>query len=106
MVRINISEMWKLTKSGKIVARSDRECPTCYEVGEIIEYYPFSKRLSIVRKCLNKECENYGELWKYAKTWSEYKKLEFKEIKKWIEKNNGVQAEFALKKIDAILVTK
>ena len=67
MVRIDVSEMWKLTKSGKIVARPDRECPKCYEVGEIVEYYPFSKRLSIVRKCLNKECENYEELWNYGK---------------------------------------
>lgn len=41
-MRLRVKEIWKLTKKGKIVARPDRECSKCYEVGEIVGASPFN----------------------------------------------------------------
>jgi hypothetical protein len=46
----------KFTPTGpKMVPKPDRECPKCYEVGEIILDEPCSKTLKLIKKkCLKK----------------------------------------------------
>jgi hypothetical protein len=79
-----ISEIWKLTKKGKIVPRPDRECPKCYTVGKIVDTFPFKRNLRITRHCPNPDC---GWEWGYYHSWNQYTKRELKEFKKWVEKN-------------------
>jgi len=84
---IKISTVWKLTDNGKIVTRSLRECPKCYEVGKIVDHNPFGKNLYIIRKCVNKDCDRNGEEYPYHQPWDDYAIPELEEYKKWVEKN-------------------
>lgn len=102
MPKASITELWKLklTPTGpKIVPRPDRECPKCYEVGEIVRDEPWSNKLGITRKCQNKECDFFGKEWTYKKSWTDYSRPEQKEYEKYLEKNGGSRQEFARKKI-------
>lgn len=98
-----IPELWKvkLTPTGpKIIPRPDRECPKCYEVGEIILDEPWNKTLTLTRKCQNKECECPGYEWTSApKPWADYCKAEREDYEKFVEEKGGSRPDFARKKI-------
>lgn len=106
MPTFKISEIWMLTKNGKIIARPDRKCPKCYEVGKIVGDSPFDKNLGITRKCLNKDCDSDGERWNYYKSWDDYTIRELEEYKEWLGENVGSRPEFASKKVNEVLESK
>jgi hypothetical protein len=104
MSKTPFPELWKLkiTPTGpKIIPRPDRECPKCYEVGEIIRDEPYSKRLGITRKCQNKECECPGKEWTYDKPWTDYcSRAEQEDYEKFLKEKGGSRPDFSREKID------
>ena len=105
-----ISEIWMLTKEGKILPRPDKKCPKCYENGELVKTFvtrmrtPYP-RINITRKCKNQNCPYSGETWFYFRQGREFTLQELVEIKKWVLEQDESNPEL-LKKLDEIIESK
>lgn len=105
-----ISEIWMLTKEGKIMPRPDRKCPKCYEGGQLVKVFitrmhtPYP-RLYIARRCKNHNCPYFEETWSYFHQGREFTMQELVEIRKWVLKQNESNPEL-LKKLDEFIEFK
>ena len=108
MGRFNPSDFWKPTKNGRFTAVQERECPKCYEIGEIIALTPYKNNLHVVRMCQNPECPNHGETWHTHEPWHSLTYRELKEYEKWVEHKSsmGRKYETAKEKINKVLQSK
>jgi hypothetical protein len=106
----HVSEIWMLTKDGKILPRPDKKCPRCYEDGELIKAFitrihtPYP-RINVTRRCKNQNCPHFEETWSYFRQGREFALQELVEIKKWILKQNESDSEL-LKKLDELIEFK
>jgi hypothetical protein len=105
-----VSEIWMLTKEGKILPRPDRKCPKCYESGQLVKVfitrmhaaYP---RIYVTRRCKNQNCPYFEETWFYFRQGREFPMQELVEIKKWVLKQNESSPEL-LRKLDELIEFK